>query len=91
MGTYLDGYVYTGDYLNKGDGLWRIPVDPNDPSKALGPAQVYCTEFDSPVLVAGSKLSFKGSTCGVGADFTACIDTTKRGFVLRQDGNSSGF
>ena len=39
LGTYLDGYVYTGDYLNKGDGLWRIPVDPNDPSKALGPAQ----------------------------------------------------
>lgn len=59
-------------------------VDETDGSYCLGQLE------GAPQLAAGHKLSSGTVTCGVGADFTACIDTaggSTHGFVIRPSGN----
>lgn len=88
-GNQLPGYVNQTE-LRDSDCGQMISSGYGQPAK-FSPQPIYCTESGGAVLQSGNKLSFEGLVCGVGADFTACIDTTKHGFVLRQDGNSSVF
>ncbi|TDZ46706.1 hypothetical protein CCUG63695_01529 [Mycobacteroides franklinii] len=95
MGQYIQCYgKQLPGYINQTslkDAECGQAISNEGSTAKFSPQPIYCTEFDSPVLPTGSKLSFHGSTCGVGADFTACVDSAKHGFVLRQDGNSTGF
>ena len=89
-GNNLPGYVNRTELKETGCGQEVSNTGTND-SAYFSPQPIYCSESGGPVLQSGNKLSFEGLVCGVGADFTACIDTTKHGFVLRQDGNSTVF
>ncbi|WP_147378656.1 hypothetical protein [Mycobacteroides abscessus] len=94
-GRQLPGYINGTNLPDTGCGQMVSNGGGPDRPAYFQPAEIYCRDFGDPVLSAGQKIEYKGVTCAVGADFTACTDNSAapgpRGFVLRQDGNSLVF